>query len=124
MLRRSFDTLEPIFIEKIIGEDGMGLLSDQTSWVKLLKTMPEAARSAGIAASLDKEWSSNHSSEASKWSDIKKKITAFVSKSKNMKSAQTLSNKQRDEIEMWQCVGRGEEGGGVIYGGSGSQEGL
>ena len=63
--------------------------------------MPEAARTAGIAAALDKEWSSHHSTEKQKWADIKTKLSAFVNKSKSAKSQQSVSPKQRDEIEMW-----------------------
>jgi DNA primase small subunit len=102
MLRRSFETLEPMFLNNIIGENGMKLLSDQESWVKVLKTLPDAARSAGIAASLDKKWSTTVSSEKQKWSDIKKHLSDFVAKNKAPGKAQSsVSPKQRDEIEMW-----------------------
>ena len=102
MLRRSFDVLEPMFLNHIVGSNGMGLLSDQESWVKVLKTLPEAARTAGIAASLDKEWAGGSSpSEGEKWADIKAKIAAFVSKSRSAKAHQNASPKERDQIEMW-----------------------
>lgn len=58
MLVRAFRVLEPQFIADIIGDNGMGILTNQKSWVKLLKTLPEGFRtSTGIAAELDREWS-------------------------------------------------------------------
>ena len=34
-VQRAFDILEPIFIEKIIGEEGQKLLSDRENWKKV-----------------------------------------------------------------------------------------
>ena len=66
MLTRAFKVLEPMFVESIIGQSGMGLLATSENWVKLLKTLPEEARRHGVAANLDKEWSSSKCQRVSK----------------------------------------------------------
>ena len=54
MLKRAEATLEPMFRKDILGEQG--ILDTPERWVKLLKTLPEEVRKAGLAADLDVKW--------------------------------------------------------------------
>ncbi|GMH46663.1 hypothetical protein TrRE_jg3028, partial [Triparma retinervis] len=98
MLTRSFRVLEPQFIADIIGDNGMGILTNQKSWVKLLKTLPEGFRtSTGIAAELDRDCTK---SAAQKWAQLKQKINQATKKQQG-KSAANNDSKTSESAEMW-----------------------
>jgi DNA primase small subunit len=104
MLDRAYNTLEPMFIDHIIGEEGMGLLSTQEDWVKLLKTLPEKAREMGVAADFDKEWVGSRcvKTEGEKWKDLKSKLNELVKgKAGSSKAAKSLTKDEQRAIEMW-----------------------
>ena len=90
MLTRAFRVLEPQFISDIIGDNGMGILTSQKSWVKLLKTLPEVFRaSTGIAAELDREWSKATCTKTpgEKWAQLKSKINQATRKQQGKSQA-------------------------------------
>ncbi|CBJ27863.1 conserved unknown protein [Ectocarpus siliculosus] len=64
-LRRAYETLEPLFLEHIITEEGQGLLSDPSHWGKLLATVPEDVRQT-----LEGRWKMGGSSPADKWEEL------------------------------------------------------
>ncbi|GMH72340.1 hypothetical protein TrST_g13242 [Triparma strigata] len=100
MLARSFGVLEPMFLDHLVGEEGMGLLSNQEQWVKLLKTLPEEARKAGIAAELDKEWTKRDVSPADKWKMLKSRIEKETKK-EGAKKQRKFKGDESERLEMW-----------------------
>ena len=92
LFQKSFDILEPWFIDTILPKSGHGLLASPTQWEKLLSTLPEGAQP--IADKLSQKWlsKSNTSTPADKWQALQTAISAFLKVHKN-KSTHT-SNKQ------------------------------
>lgn len=104
MLRRSFDILEPMFIEYVIPASGHGLLASKESWESVLNSLPKGAEA--IQSQLSSSWSKVQSTPEDKWKELKKHISIFVketSKAGNAKKAQkSMSDKERNRLELFQ----------------------
>ena len=102
MMARAFSILEPMFIENILPASGHGLLANEDGWTTLFKTLPEAAEP--VKKNLQTKWSdsSNKSSPAKKWSQLKEHLQAFIRKtSGGGKDPKTMSAGDRIRIENW-----------------------
>mmetsp|Transcript_3658 Transcript_3658/g.10062 ORF Transcript_3658/g.10062 Transcript_3658/m.10062 type:complete len:488 (+) Transcript_3658:70-1533(+) len=103
MLRRAHATLEPMFIESVLPEDGHGLLAKQELWEQLLDTLPEGAEV--VSNKLKTELASKKGmamSPAEKWEMIKMHIEAYVGhKAGQKKSAKRADAKLQDRVEIW-----------------------
>jgi DNA primase small subunit len=105
MLARSYDVLEPMFIEQVLPAHKHGLLASEEQWTGLLKSLPEVA--SPVRENLTKKWGSSKcdSTPAEKWEELKKHLQIYVKgKAGDRKAAKTFTTKERNHIENW-CVG-------------------
>ena len=110
-LSRAHAILEPHFVERVIPEDGHGLLATRASWTKLLLTLPKAAHP--VASKLEERWRSPRGTGGSttpmeKWKELKSELASFASSGRGgggagpaAKASKSVSSTDRARIEMW-----------------------
>ena len=101
-LARAYDILEPHFVTRVLPESGHALLATYASSVKLLQSLPDAAKPVMIT--LEKKWRKNpgDTTPKEKWRELKSELSAFVSgRGGAAKAPKTLSATERVRIEMW-----------------------
>jgi DNA primase small subunit len=118
MLRRSYEVLEPMFIEQVIPASGHGLLATEENWTTLLDSIPETA--AKVRNNLKESWSkkNDRSTPEEKWQELKMHMQAFckktpigVSSNNNNssggggggtnKQTKTMSSQDKGRLENW-----------------------
>mmetsp|Transcript_33697 Transcript_33697/g.77765 ORF Transcript_33697/g.77765 Transcript_33697/m.77765 type:complete len:408 (+) Transcript_33697:620-1843(+) len=104
MLKRSYDILEPYFIEHVLSESGLlGLLANKKSWLGLLNNLPRPANK--VAADLMEKWNKHERSPVEKWTDLTSALDSLLEK-RGGRSSKTpkhnnMSFSERQEIESW-----------------------
>ena len=104
-LSRAYEILEPHFVNRVLPEDGHGLLATRASWTKLLLTLPKAAHPA--ASKLEERWRSprDRSTPREKWIELKSELSSFVGGARGgggpSKAPKNVSSIDRTRIEMW-----------------------
>jgi DNA primase small subunit len=115
MLKRSYEMLEPMFIEQVIPESGHGLLATQDNWTALLDSIPDTA--VKVRKNLMESWSisNNTSTPEEKWQELKMHMQAFCKKtptvgggsstssnnSNTNKQTKTMTSKEKGRLENW-----------------------
>lgn len=101
-LSRAYAILEPHFITRVLPESGHALLATYASSVKLLQTLPDAAKPVMIT--MEKKWRENpgDATPKEKWRELKSELSGFVTgRGGAAKAPKTLSATERVRIEMW-----------------------
>jgi DNA primase small subunit len=105
MLARTFEMLEPMFIEQVLPASGHGLLASAESCTALLDELPEAAVS--VREHLLKKWSAKSfqsSSPEEKWDQLKAHVKGFLkasAKKGSAKTAKSMTSMERNRVENW-----------------------
>lgn len=102
MLARSYEALEPMFIEQVLPASGHGVLASEAQWTGVLDSLPEAA--APVRDNLKQKWAKSESTPAEKWAELKKHLTIFIkgsSKSGGAKASKNITSKERNRLETW-----------------------
>lgn len=110
MLKRSYEMLEPMFIEQVIPESGHGLLANEENWNMLLDSIPESA--SKVRTNLTESWrnKNKNSTPEEKWQELKMHMQAFCKKTttsvsnnsnSNNKQAKTMTSKEKGRLENW-----------------------
>ncbi|CAM9768940.1 unnamed protein product [Pylaiella littoralis] len=99
-LRRAYETLEPLFLEHIITEEGQGLLSDPSRWGKLLATVPEDVRET-----LHGRWKIGETSPEEKWAELNDELDKrFRKQQGNGKRAKAVDKSSTPEQWRFEVV--------------------
>jgi len=107
MLSRSYQILEPLFIEHVLPSTGHGLLATPEAWNGLLDELPESATQ--VRDMLSKTWDKSpyDTTPAEKWTTLKTHIKGFLKSTTKAgtggKAAKGMSDKDRTRLENW-CV--------------------
>ncbi|CAM9428559.1 unnamed protein product [Chrysoparadoxa australica] len=96
-LQRAFKTLEPLFIEHIISEDGQGLLSNPDNFNKILDLIPYQELAEQFLA----KWRNDGSSPAERWEELVAGVDAKVHKEMKTNASKRQKSSQGSN-ELWQ----------------------
>jgi len=105
LLSRSYEILEPMFIESVLPDTGYGLLSKSENWNQLLSTLPPAGKK--VSQELLSKWNSpkDDSTAKQKWSElvryIKVQTKSYATHMSSHKSSKKVSNSERIKLEQW-----------------------
>mmetsp|Transcript_8197 Transcript_8197/g.10051 ORF Transcript_8197/g.10051 Transcript_8197/m.10051 type:complete len:484 (+) Transcript_8197:89-1540(+) len=103
LLRKSYETLLPGFVESVLPMNGHGLLADPEKWKELLHTLPPAANAIIEKLTEKFDEDGDETTPEDKWNDILKHVTIFLktqSKARG-KSAKLLSSADKTKLEHW-----------------------
>lgn len=100
MMKRAMETLEPMFIKKVLPSSGHCLLAEKENWSALLATLPDCAER--VRDNLETNWKTAESTPAEKWIELKKHLKIFTAKVRDGgKSQKTISSMERSKLEAW-----------------------
>lgn len=102
MLRRTFDVLEPMFVDQVLPVSGHGLLATAERWEALLDQLPPTA--SEVRKRVSATWAKSRSSPSEKWEELKKHLSVFLkstAKNGGNKSSKGMSTKERNRLENW-----------------------
>lgn len=102
MLERSYNLLEPMFIQDVISESGHGLLASADQWEPFLDTMPSAANQ--IVENLKTKWSGIEGARTSpeeKWEELNKHINTVFGRDGKVKRTKQMDTKEKEKVFAW-----------------------
>jgi len=102
MITRTYELLEPMFIEQVLPASGHGLLATISSCEEFLKAIPDAA--ARVREELHTRWTSARckTTPKEKWIEFKSHLRSFLDvtgKKGNNKAPKNSSTKDRARLE-------------------------
>ena len=105
-LMKSYELLEPMFLEFILPFEGQGLLATKENWRMLLETLPPAASNVKdkLMAKYKKTGMFEDTTPEDKWSDILKYLTILVKAQRNTsknKASKNMPARDKAKIESW-----------------------
>lgn len=101
-LKRAYETLEPLFIENLLPEDGHGLLSTPHAWQGILATLPDTC--IDIGKEMNDRWLKEEDTmnEEQRWDELKQALRKKMPKlGSPKKKAKNLTSAEIREIKNW-----------------------